>query len=472
MKLGTFAVVIAVVGMLIRTGAIAGTPTVNPEEARAIAKEAFVYSYAPIQGYQTLYNQVQNPEFPGYIGGFGRFRHYAHVSTPDDRDIVTPNNDTPYSWAWLDLRREPAVLKVPAVSKDRYNVFQTFDLYTHNFAYVGVRATGFEAGNYLFTGPNWRGEVPRGIAKVFRAETDFIGTLTRTSINGRTDVPNVRALQQQYVLMPLSEFAGQKPPPPLAAIEFPRWDEKKALSAGFIGYLNFILQFCRPIHPSETAMMARFAKIGIGPGKPFNPSKLDRKTLAAIDAGAQDGLKAIQEVASKVTSSENIFGTREFLGADYQMKRAAAALIGICGNSKEEALYKACQLDAAGQPLNAKSDGYVLRFGPDQTPPVKFFWSLTMYSVPDRFLVANPINRYSIGNRTSGLNADQDGGLTIYVQAQSPGADKESNWLPAPSGPFFAVMRMYGPDERMISGKWKAPELKRLQSPDIFFYDL
>ena len=184
----------------------------TPDEARAIAKEAFIYAYAPVQGYQTLYNQTQNVEFPGYVGGFGRFRHYARVATPADKDIVSPNNDTPYSWAWLDLRREPYVFKAPAVPQDRYNVFQWFDLYTHNFAYVGVRATSFEAGNYLFAGPSWQGEVPPGITKVFHSETDIIGTLTRTSLDGEADVPNVRALQQHYVLMPLSEFAGLNRP--------------------------------------------------------------------------------------------------------------------------------------------------------------------------------------------------------------------------------------------------------------------
>lgn len=200
---------------------------VTPAEARAIAKDAFVYAYGPIQGYQTLYSQTQDAASPGYIGGFGRFRHYARVATPADKDIVAPNNDTPYSWAWLDLRREPVVLKVPALPKERYNVFQWFDLYTHNFAYVGVRATGFDAGTYLFAGPNWKGDAPPGVTKVFRAETDIIGTLTRTSISGESDVPNVRALQQQYVLMPLSEFAAQKPPPPAPDVSFPRWMRRR-----------------------------------------------------------------------------------------------------------------------------------------------------------------------------------------------------------------------------------------------------
>jgi hypothetical protein len=145
-----------------------------------IAEEAWLYAYAPLQGYQTFWNQTQNKAFPGYVGGFNRFRHYSRSATPADTDIVTPNNDTPYSWAWLDLRAEPIVLKLPAVAAPRYYVNQWFDLYTHNFAYTGVRATGRDAGTYLFAGPRWQGTVPKGITQVFRAETDFVGTLTRT----------------------------------------------------------------------------------------------------------------------------------------------------------------------------------------------------------------------------------------------------------------------------------------------------
>jgi hypothetical protein len=298
---------------------------------------------------------------------------------------------------------------------------------------------------------------------VFRAETEIIGTLMRTDITGADDVPNVRALQQQYLFVPLSEFAAQKPPPPVAPIRFPKWDEKRALSAGFIGYLNVLLQFCQPAHPSEQAMLTRFAKIGVGAGRPFDLAKLDPKLRAALEAGAADGLASIRAVAAKAVSSDDYFGTRAFLGDDFLMKRSVGAMLGIYGNSKEEALYKGYQLGPDGKPLNAATDRYVLRFPPGGKPAVQFFWSLTMYSVPDRFLVDNPIDRYAIGDRTPGLRDDPDGGLTLYIQPQSPGPDKASNWLPAPAGPFFMVIRMYGPDDEMLSGRWKAPELERVQ---------
>lgn len=149
------------------------------------------------------------------MGGFNRFRHYSRSAAPADTDIVTPNNDTPYSWTWLDLRAEPIVLKLPAVPAPRYYVNQWVDLYTHNFAYTGVRSTGRGAGTYLFAGPRWQGSVPKGITKVFRAETDFVGSLTRTQLNGPGDIPALQALQAKYQLIPLSSFEGTKPPSPL-----------------------------------------------------------------------------------------------------------------------------------------------------------------------------------------------------------------------------------------------------------------
>ena len=262
----------------------APSTTLTAAEARAIAKEAWLYAYAPLQGYQTFWNQTQNKAFPGYVGGFNQFRHYTRLATPADTDIVTPNNDTPYSWAWLDLRAEPIVLSLPAVPPPRYTVNQWFDLYTHNFAYTGVRSTGRQAGTYLFAGPHWTGTVPKGITRVFRSETDFIGTLTRTQLNGPADIPALQALQAQYLLPPLSRFVGTPAPPPAPPVNWPAWDAGKAEGIGFITYLNALLPFM-PTVPSERGMMERFGRIGIGPGRPFDPSRLDPSIRAAMEQG-------------------------------------------------------------------------------------------------------------------------------------------------------------------------------------------
>jgi len=305
-KIMTFAVIIS---LGLASIATAGT---SADETKALAKEAFIYAYPMLYNYKTLQEHTQDQFSSAYIGGFGRFRHYSESYTPADTDIVTPNNDTPYSWAWLDLRSEPWVLSVPALSKDRYNVFQWFDLYTHNFAYVGVRATGYEAGSYLFAGPNWDGEVPESITKVYRSESKFIGTLTRTGTDGSEDTQNVRAMQQKYVLQPLSEFVGGRPSSPAPKVKWPSWNEERVLSAGFISYLNFLLQFTKP-HESEKELLARFATIGIGPGRSFDPAKLDKETRDALKAGAAEGLELLQTETAKVTGSAGLFGTRDFL---------------------------------------------------------------------------------------------------------------------------------------------------------------
>ena len=430
--------------------------TVSMDETKKIATEAYLYAYPMLYNYKTLFQQAADPSFPGYVGGFNRFRHYSRGFTPADKDIVTPSNDTPYSWAWLDLRTEPMVVSVPA-SPDRYYVQQWFDLYTHNFAYLGSRATGTAAGHYLFAGPNWTGETPTGITKVLRAETEIIGTLTRTSWSGPADRDGLVAMQRQYRIRPLSEFTGGKPPPPAPTFLFPAWDEARANSIGFIDYLNFLLRFT-PVVESEKAMMQRFARIGIGPGKAFDPATVEPATRAAIEAGIKDGASKLQAELARTTSSVDLFGTREFLGQDYVMRRAVGAAIGIYGNSKEEAYYTAYSLDANKQPLDG-SKRYVLKFSRDQVPPVKFFWSMTMYNLPDRLLVDNQIERYAIGSRTKGLKTNADGSVDIYLQSASPGGDKDSNWLPTPKeGPFFMVLRMYGPEGKLAAGEWQAPQ--------------
>lgn len=429
----------------------------TPDEALAIAEEAWLYAYAPLQGYQTLWNQTQNKAFPGYVGGFNQFRHYARSATPADTDIVTPNNDTPYSWAWLDLRAEPIVLSLPAVPAPRYYVNQWFDLYTHNFAYTGVRSTGRHAGTYLFAGPRWNGPVPKGITEVFRAETDFIGTLTRTQLDGPGDIPALQALQAQYTLTPLSRFNGTAPPPAAPAVAWPAWDGVSAEGIGFISYLNALLPFM-PTVPSEQALMARFARIGIGPGVPFDAVTLDPPLRTAMEEGVASAAQELKAKALTQTNSQGFFGTRQELGPDYLIFRSMGALLGIYGNSSEEAMYASQQTGPDGMVLDGRKR-WMLRFEPGQLPPVTEFWSLTMYNLPERLLVENSLNRYSIGDRTPGLRFGEDGSLEIYIQSENPGTVRESNWLPAPAGPFFFVARLYGPKDVALKGAWTLPKL-------------
>jgi hypothetical protein len=433
-------------------------PLASPQEAEAIAREAIVFAYPMLFNYKTVWEQTQDHLSPAYTGGFDRYRHYTRSYTAADTDIVTPNNDSPYSWAWFELRREPLVLRVPQVAADRYYVVQLFDLFTFNFAYVGVRATGFDAGDYLLAGPEWDGETPAGITAVLRCETDVAGTLTRTALFGADDVPNVRRIQHGYAIQSLSEYAGLRPPPPLAPLVCPPWDEQRALSSGFIGYLNFLLGLVAP-HPSETALYQRFRDIGIAPGRPWRPERVPPATLAAIDAGVTAGLAAIADKAAHTTSSIGLFGSREQLGDDY-LTRAVAAQMGIYGQIAAEAVYGGSRLDADGRQLEGNRD-YRLHFEHSALPEARFFWSITLYTLPSRLLAANPIDRYSIGDRTPGLRYGDDGSLTIALQATEPTDPvMRANWLPTPAdAPFTVIYRMYGPGEAAQRGEWSLPAI-------------
>ena len=419
-------------------------------DARAIAKEAFIYAYAPIASYNTWYKQAVDSKTPEYVGGFNVFRHYSQAFTPENKDIVTPNNDTPYSWATLDLRAEPMVLTVPAVPKGRYYVMQLIDLFTFNFAYVGVRATGYEAGRYMIAGPGWKGDTSAGITKVFRSESDIVEILGRTQLDGPDDEPAVKAIQTQFKLEPLSTFTGQTAPPSVPTLQFPVPDAAKEASHDFIGYLNFLLQFSQPPHPSEAELMKRFASIGIGPGKAWDAASVDPKLLTAIDAGIAEAKAEFKAKVDATSTSNGLMGSREAMKGDY-LSRAVGAAMGLYGNSLEEAWY--------GGYVGDGTKSAEVHFAAEQLPPAQFFWSMTLYTLPDRLLYANDLKRYSIGDRTKGLVYGKDGSLTLYIGHISPGPEHEANWLPAPAAPYSLVARVYGPSKAAIDGEWKLPPL-------------
>ena len=323
--------------------------------------------------------------------------------------------------------------------------------------------------SYLLAGPGWKGETPKGIKAVIRSETEFAFVLYRTQLFDPGDIDNVKTIQAGYKVEPLSAFLGtagaRRPPPPIDFIKPLSADEEKT-SPAFFTELNFILQFC-PTNPAETELMARFAKLGIGAGKTFDPDALSPEIRKAVEDGMADAWAAFKEhketeIDTGKESSADSFGTREFLKNDY-MARMSGAVLGIYGNSKDEAIYPVYFTDADHQPVNG-ANRYTLRFAPGQLPPVNAFWSLTLYELPSSLLFANPLNRYLINSpMLPTLKQDADGGITLYVQNESPGADKETNWLPAPKGPFFAVMRLYWPKPEALDGKWKAPPLERVR---------
>lgn len=431
----------------------------DPVAFQDIVRQAWIYAYPMLMHYQTMQKQALDSASPEYVGGFGVFRHYSELFTPKNRDVVTPNNDTPYSWAWLDLRAEPWVLSVPAVAEDRYYVHQLVDQYTFNFGYVGVLSTGREAGDYLIAGPDWNGATPAGIRQVLRSETQIAMLLGRTGLRSAADLPAVRELQQQYRLRPLHEFAGGSAPAAAPAVQWLPWELPRDLGAGFIAHLNQILAFC-PTVPSEVELRQRFAGAGIGAGLLFNPAALSPAQRQALAAGIQQGVEELKAKGATLRSSAGLFGTRAAMHNDY-LSRAAAAASGIYGNSVEEAIYLGSRKDSRQQPLQG-GQRYRLRFAPGQLPPAREFWSLTLYDLPDRQLVDNPIQRYCLSSRDP-LVRDADGGVTLYIQADAPATAEQPNWLPSTrQGPFNVILRIYGPEQPVVAGQWTLPSIERV----------
>lgn len=440
--------------------------TLTTAEARAIAKEAYVYGFPLVDNYRVMYSYFVDHGAEEFKAPWNQVHNESRVYTPDDKAIQTPNSDTPYSQLGFDLRTEPLVITVPAVPKERYYSLQFIDLYTHNFAYVGSRATGNEAGSFLLAGPNWKGAKPAGVKAVIRSETEIGWVLFRTQLFNPGDINAVKKVQAGYRVEPLSKFLSTAAPPAAPPIDFiaPLTPEQQKTSPEFFRILDFALQFC-PTDPSEKELMARFAKLGIGPGGTFDAAKLSPEMRTAVEAGMADAWKEFAEfkktsIDTGKVNAADAFGTRAFLKNNY-LFRMAGAVLGIYGNSKEEALYPAYYTDANGGVLDASSNRYTLRFAPGQLPPVNAFWSITMYELPPSLLVANPLDRYLINSpMLPTLKRDADGGLTLYIQHESPGKERESNWLPAPDGKFWTVLRLYWPKEAALDGQWKQPPLE------------
>ena len=447
------------------TACTPATPETTPAEARAIAKEAYIYGYPMVDAYRIAYTYFEDRANPEFKAPWNQIRNIPRVYTPDDKAIVTPNSDTPYSMAGLLLKAEPMVLTVPPIEKERYFSVQLIDAYTFNFDYIGSRTTGNGGGTFLVAGPEWKGEVPAGITKVFRAETDLVIATYRTQLFNPADLENVKKVQEGYRIQALSAFLGQPAPGAGPAVTFlkPLAPETQKTSLEFYNVLNFVLGFC-PLNPSESELMARFARIGVGAGKTIDVAALAPEMKQALSDGIADAWKELgtfekTDLATGKVTSGDIFGTREYLKNNY-LYRFAAAVLGIFGNSKQEAMYPFYRTDSNGEALDASKQRYTLRFEPGTLPPAHAFWSVTMYGLPESLLVANPINRYLINSpMLPNLKKDADGGLTIHIQPDSPGKDKESNWLPAPKGPFFAAMRVYWPKQEALDGTWKQPPM-------------
>jgi len=436
----------------------------TPAQARDIACEATLYAYPVVEMYRTLYAQAVDAQDRNFKAGFNRIGNTARVFTPADTAFITPNSDTPYSFLWMDLRAEPLVLQLPPIEADRYYSVQLIDLYTHNVAYLGTRDHGNGGGTFLIAGPDWRGAVPPGIDRVVQIESSIAYALFRTQLFNDADLDRVRAIQAGYSVGTLSAHAGSTPPPLAPPIDWPRPPQASGDSLAMFHCMNFMLGFAAP-HPSEAELRARFALLGIGPGLAFDEQALDAEIAAAMLAGLRDTREqyarfAREQLATRRVTSADLFGTREHLQNNY-LYRYAGATLGIFGNSAQEAVYLAYFADSQGRPLDAANHRYRLRMPNGGLPPADAFWSITMYDGASKLLVENPLQRYLVNSRMlQSLRVDDDGGITLEIQRERPAAAREPNWLPAPAGPFYCILRIYLPRATIASGAWQQPALE------------
>lgn len=438
-------------------------------ETKAIAEEGFIYGLPLVMDYAIMYEFAVNKDSGQYKAPFNTIVNRPNVFTYRDTTAVTPNSDTPFSFDWMDLRAEPVILSVPAVPTSRYYSVQLIDGNTFIFGYIGTRATGPDAGDYMVVGPDWKGQTPAGIKKVFKSSTQFATAIYRTQLFNSADLPNVVKVQAGYAAQPLSAYLKQPAPPAAPAIDFPKID-KEMVKRNFFDYLDFVLQFA-PAGPEEEGIRAKLATIGVGPGKPFSFKDLSVEYKAAILLAMKEGDNEVDKyLASEVEDINgwkvaSLFGDRNFYSGDW-LKRAAAAKANIYGNNEAEAVYALSRRDSVGEKLDGSKHKYTVTFAKGELPPVNAFWSVTMYDGKTQLLIENPINRYLINSpMLSAMSENSDGSLTLYIQNKTPGKVKEANWLPAPDGPIYMVMRLYWPKDTSPSilpagfGTWRPPPI-------------
>ena len=494
MKRGSIAVIgiLWLIGVLAFNGAAWAKIGVLTEAAAfKNGVQAYLYGY-PLVLMDVTRQVGTQPNAKGPHGVINQFVNLWTFPDPNFSLIVSPNADTLYTTAFLDLAKEPIVLHVPD-TQGRYYLMQMMDAWTNVFASPGKRTTGTKAADFAIVGPGWQGTVPPGVKKI-QAPTNMVWILGRTQCNGKDDYAAVNAIQRQYSLTPLSAFGkpytppGSGPADPSVDVTTPPVTQVARMDAAT--FFNRLARLMKenPPAPADAPMVQKLAGLGIVPGQPFDPAAVGPATMKGLDKAVWT-VKAFFDGAAKGTQGaleESAFDQKVFkllnsavqkltlnvqngwiippmqlgrYGTNYAF-RALVALIGFGANLPEDAIYPMARVDGDGKPLNG-AQRYVLHFAKGQTPPVKAFWSFTMYNSKQAF-VPNPIERYAIGDRDK-LKFNPDGSLDLYIQNQSPGKDRESNWLPAPQDDFNLALRMYWPQPAVLKGAWKPPAVQRLK---------
>lgn len=424
--------------------------------AYALGVQAYIYTFP------WSYMTEQRWERSADVGHrANQLFHFRELKDASHVDGGSPNNDTIYSRSWLYLKDEPVILTVPAIS-DRYHSVELTDFMDDNFAYVGTRATGDEAGNFAIFHRSWRGKLPPGVKPLPASSTPWAFLQVRTYVKDPSDLPAAHAIQDGYKLTPLSQWNNPKGRPPS---EGKIWQPLARRTDPLNEWRTIDRAMLEiPPDPQDADMLKGFARIGVGPG--LDIDALDPSTKRGLARAAVDGRKIIYDAFAAGYGQKIVNGwnypppqTGRMSRARDWLLRAIQPAVGFNANDPIEATYLNSSVDGEGRPLTG-ANRYVIRFAKGSEPRVKAFWSLTMYNKQYN-LVANELGRYSVGDR-SGLKPDADGGFTIYLQAKSPGPDKLSNWLPAPHGPFFLFLRAYLPEEDIVNQTWQPPKIERV----------
>jgi hypothetical protein len=444
----------------------AANAALTEQAAQAIATDAYVYLY-PLILMDLTRKQSINIDLPEVgKGPMNTFVNVPAYPPADFKGVVRSNFDTLYSIAWLDLTQEAVVVSAPDTG-GRYYLLPMLDMWTDVFASPGWRTTGTQAANYLVTPPGWNGKVPDGLMRI-AAPTPYVWVIGRTKTDGPADYEAVHAIQAGYTVIPLSRW-GKAPEPvavktdPTVDMKTPPMVQADTMPAGaFFAYAAELLKL-HPSHITDQPIVAQMKQIGIEPGKSFDLSKVDpviRTALEAAPALAHQlmawKLPTIARVAnywSMNTDTMGVYGT-------YYLKRAMVAQLGLGANLPEDAIYPLNLGDADGKPLDGANQ-YTLHFSKGDAPPVRAFWSITLYDA-DGFQVGNALNRFAVSSWMP-FQYNADGSLDLYFQNVSPGKGKEANWLPAPKAPFNLTMRLYSPESTALTGKWNPPPIKKVQ---------
>lgn len=460
---------IRVVGLvsLLFIGYHVGAYALTPTEAESAAKAAYIYGF-PLVLMETVKQQQTNVRTPTSTKApINQFQYAEILHTPDFRTLILPNTDTLYSTAWLDLANEPMVLSVPD-SDNRYYIIELIDAWTNVFSALGQRTTGTAEQDFAIVGPGWKGDLPESLERI-DSPTNMVWLIGRIQVNRPRDFTQVRELQLGFKLLPLSAWQAQTYVAPVGKVNLSVNIQSSAVNQvarmdmqTFYGLLARLM-VTNPPATADAALLRRLLMIGLEPGKPFVFKNLPPSIQQAVIRGYRAGAVAVWQQPKHAYRGANGWSWCDktgHYGVDYDV-RAYNAATALGENQPEDAVYPVTITDSDGQKLNGKNK-YRIHFKKGETPPARAFWSITLYGL-DSYLVPNPHHRYAIGDRDP-LEYNDDGSLDLYIQADSPGAEKESNWLPTPKGDFKLLMRIYWPEAEVLNGEWVPPPVKMEKS--------